>query len=224
MKIVLAAAIALCSACSLIAQGTDALTQEMLTKWRMGRKKPLEEPLPSGAVSDLQRLAVRGDDDARTLLVQAGHEETIRQCLADLHNERGIRRRAARALQGSGRADIIARLGDDLNLNESTKPVSVPHGLEVEKTSAISMYVCDIISGILVASPPFPEPVKRWAENLKVSAKYDRDAIREQMRVWWKENQQLIREGRYEDVKPPSRMPATAKPPSTITPTASPSQ
>jgi hypothetical protein len=107
-----------------------------------------------------------------------------------------------RLLERSYNPAIIPNLAPLLEKNE---PAASKFVTEDIVQAPLSMAAAYLMQRIALTAPEFPPEVKSWVEPFPDIRGHE--FFRDMMRVWWKANEEAIRAGRWEDVKPGSEKP-----------------
>lgn len=174
----------------------------LMRDWKTVPVAVLRDPANADAVQQLRTEArAPHRSDARVPLLRSGDPEIIAQCVTEFRTKKSGRRNAAEQLKLSGNPAIIALVADELFRAESTEAEWITPEL---RERPVSVHACDIIRGIVSSSAAFNQPAKLWGASLSTKSS-DREAVRAEMRQWWRENEDRIKTGHYSQVRPPNR-------------------
>lgn len=149
-------------------------------------------------------LAKNGDLRARIALLKLADPETVQTCLQRMRSEHWSESSdAASELGASGQPELIVTLSEDLQVQEAAVPRSLVSGEEHFKIRPRSVLAAKAIRDIIVNAAEFHESVKGWARQLDSGTDRNFESGRDAIRGWWKENESLLRAGKYQAVRPP---------------------
>lgn len=145
------------------------------------------------------------------LLIDLGDEVTMRKSVEDYLGSTQIRTLRS-VLYSSRQAGLVELLGPFLFIDEPTEPVSWKD-LEFPRRSVAAGNIC---MDMVRRCPEFDKATKDWAESVMRSWR-NGIAWREEIRAFWKENQEHLKAKNYRAVRPPSTAGATPSPPQSAT-------
>lgn len=172
--------------------------------WRTVKPDMLRDPAYAEAIERLRAEAQEPHRNyARMPLLRMGDPQMTAQCIAEFRTRQyPTRGNAAQQLKKSANPAVISLIADDLFRDESTATVYVTPEFPLRP---ISVYAGDIIRAIIADSAEFNAATKQWAASLSQRPHTQRDAVREEMRRWWRENRGMLQAKRYREVNPPTK-------------------
>ncbi|MEY2584387.1 MAG: hypothetical protein QOD80_413 [Verrucomicrobiota bacterium] len=162
------------------------------------------KPEHESVVRAVRMLAKNGDSRARLALLKIADPETVETSLKQMRSHHWAQSgEAAVELGASGQPVLILALSEDLLKQESAAPANFVSGDEHFKVRPRSVLAAKAIRDIIVNAPEFNEALKAWARQLDSGADRNFELGREGIRAWWKQNQGLLRDGKYRAAHPP---------------------
>lgn len=176
---------------------------------------PKEEVLRVEVIEILREIAkgdrrrIRGYGfsifDGQLVLLRLGDDETI-QTIIDQYRqnyETSLTAQTSQLIESSAQPKLLPYLAEDFFLDEDVRREVVVMGA----FDSIGFPVRSIFSGVLAgriiaAAKGFTLEMKGWIQDLLQIRYRDRSAYRQTLRNWWRQNGDLVRQGRYGDVKP----------------------
>jgi uncharacterized protein YjiS (DUF1127 family) len=163
------------------------------------------DPANQEIIAKIRRLAKAGNLRSRRALLQIGDLEITDLCLERLRAKHWFDSLdAAEALGASGQLGLIALLGSDLNTEESAQPTTLHSGEENFSIRPVSILATQVMRWLIVNSTEFRPEVKEWATHLEKPTDRNLENARAIMRIWWSQNESLLRTKQYAQVQPPN--------------------
>ena len=185
-------------------------TDTIWKNWKSTTSESLRNPANSKVIPVLRKYARdSADQRAQVLLLNLQDPEIVSFCNRDFHKADRPYDRAAAANTFAlcSEPQLMLLFIDDLNRAESTKSSRVAAGEEVVRITPLSVLATEVIRGIIIHSPQFTQSVKDWAASLPKGSERieDRDKARTLVRLFWQQNEPLLRSQRYTEVRPPAQ-------------------
>jgi hypothetical protein len=143
---------------------------------------------------------------ASRLLIELGDKFAIEEAIKKYRSSNPvIRMGIVRSLKMSRNATLIGIVAEDLYRTEPTMEKRVSDDLSVEPYSVES---ADIMRCIIINCKHFHGDVKKWATSLNMyqvpgGAVNRKEQLRVEMKQWWEENKDNMRNGNFAAVRPP---------------------
>ncbi len=143
---------------------------------------------------------------AQIVLLRLADPETVEGAVFRYQRSYGTRTsyHIAEELVWAEQPAIIPHLAGDFFLNDGDKSTlrstGDPIGIMAPPRSAFSAFTS---LKIVAASKHFSPEMREWAKTRRNAGIYPFTAFREEMRVWWKQNEAAFKVGDYIAVKPP---------------------
>ncbi|MEY2550932.1 MAG: hypothetical protein QOG12_1076 [Verrucomicrobiota bacterium] len=149
-------------------------------------------------------LAQNGDLRARLALLKIADPEIVQTCLTEMRSQHWSQSAdAASQLGASGQPRLIVLLSEDLLVEESAAPSTFVSGNEHVRIRPRSVLAAKAIRDIILNAPEFSEPLKSWARQLDTGTDRNFERGREAIKSWWKQNERLLRDDKYQGVQAP---------------------
>ena len=152
---------------------------------------------------------------AEVILTRLNDTETITRLIREYRDTYGSRHSfsVAEHFEWAGQASLIPLLAEDFSLNDgdvsSIKSDGRGNGIRVIPRSVFSGITA---MRVTIASKQFSAETRAWANQRLIRGYYPFDKFREEMRLWWKQNEAAFKAGNYLAVKPMQLEPAALPP------------
>lgn len=201
---------------SVINDGNREAAVKLLRDVASGRVREIGTVLPS-------------ETGAEVVLLRLNDAPTITRLLDEYKTRYGSRKSfwQAEHLEWAGQAAVIPYLAEDYFLEDGERSNFLRDGDGGVRVIPRSVFSGITTLRIAVESRQLSEETRAWAKQKLLEGYYPFDKFREDMRLWWKQNEAAFKKGEYQSVKPlqPSLQPPPPNtPPSTpfpSTPSAS---
>lgn len=146
-----------------------------------------------------------GDTSAEIVLMRLNDAETITRLIGQYRDTYGSLGSfwLAEHFEWAGQASLIPLLAEDFSLDDGDKSTIKSDG----GGGGIRVIPRSVFSGITamrvtIASKQFSGETRAWANQRLIQGYYPFDRFREDMRLWWKQNEAAFTAGNYLAVQP----------------------